>query len=390
MPRPHARRLPVAPLYDPQFEHDACGIGFVADAGGRNLDRVLPLALGGSGGARPSRGVRGRRRVERRRGVSLPLEPTLLDALAPGRGRRRPRRSSSLFLPRTRRGRRAEPRALVADALAAEGLDDRRLAARARRTRTRSVPRPPATRPDVRPGVRRAAASVRGGAAADLGRRLRTAPRHRPAAPRDRGPRGRARRRLAVPSASCRTIVYKGLVAGGRLADLYPDLGAGRSASRTPSSTSATRRTPNRPGGSPSHSARSPTTARSTPSAATGSRSAAGPATRSAARARAVAAEPRRRRPAPRRRRLRLAVARRDARAARRDRLGPRARRSSTAMPEALGAPSRAAPPGRDAPPRDRRLPRAVGRTGGDRLLATAAASGRSWTATACDRRPSP
>ena len=29
---------------------------------------------------------------------------------------------------------------------------------------------------------------------------------------------------IAVPSASCRTIVYKGLVAGARLADLYPDL----------------------------------------------------------------------------------------------------------------------------------------------------------------------
>ena len=29
---------------------------------------------------------------------------------------------------------------------------------------------------------------------------------------------------LSVPSASCRTIVYKGLVAGGRLGELYPDL----------------------------------------------------------------------------------------------------------------------------------------------------------------------
>ena len=42
-----ARDAAIAPLYDPAFEHDACGIGFVADAGGRNLDRVLPLALGG-------------------------------------------------------------------------------------------------------------------------------------------------------------------------------------------------------------------------------------------------------------------------------------------------------------------------------------------------------
>ena len=33
------------PLYDPTTEHDACGVGFVADAGGRSRDRVLPLAL---------------------------------------------------------------------------------------------------------------------------------------------------------------------------------------------------------------------------------------------------------------------------------------------------------------------------------------------------------
>ncbi|MGE0453739.1 MAG: glutamate synthase large subunit [Vicinamibacteria bacterium] len=31
---------------DPRFEHDACGVGLVADLGGRSRDRVLPLALG--------------------------------------------------------------------------------------------------------------------------------------------------------------------------------------------------------------------------------------------------------------------------------------------------------------------------------------------------------
>ena len=92
---------------------------------------------------------------------------------------------------------------------------------------------------------------------------------------------------LSVPSASCRTIVYKGLVAGTRLADLYPDLRAPIEV-RTRSSTSATRRTRPRSGGWPSRSARSPTTARSTRSAAIASRSAAGPATRGA---RPIAAE---------------------------------------------------------------------------------------------------
>ena len=41
------RRTVAAPLYDARFEHDACGVGFVADAGGQSRDRVLPLALAG-------------------------------------------------------------------------------------------------------------------------------------------------------------------------------------------------------------------------------------------------------------------------------------------------------------------------------------------------------
>ena len=32
-------------LYDPAFEHDACGVGFVADVQGRAGKEILPLAL---------------------------------------------------------------------------------------------------------------------------------------------------------------------------------------------------------------------------------------------------------------------------------------------------------------------------------------------------------
>ena len=35
------------PLYDPRFEHDACGVGFVADAGGRSAASRPALALAG-------------------------------------------------------------------------------------------------------------------------------------------------------------------------------------------------------------------------------------------------------------------------------------------------------------------------------------------------------
>src|SRR4051812_49716912 len=79
-------RRPAAPLYDPSFEHDACGIGFVADAGGRHLDEVLPLALGGLA-ALAHRGAFGADGASSDgAGISLPLDASVLDALAPGAG----------------------------------------------------------------------------------------------------------------------------------------------------------------------------------------------------------------------------------------------------------------------------------------------------------------
>ena len=32
-------------LYDPKFEHDACGVGFVADIGGHRSGAILEKAL---------------------------------------------------------------------------------------------------------------------------------------------------------------------------------------------------------------------------------------------------------------------------------------------------------------------------------------------------------
>ncbi len=213
LPRP-----PTAPLYDPRFEHDACGIGFVADAGGRNLDRVLPLALAGLAalGHRGAFGADGE--LSDGAGVALPLEPGLLDAIDPGAGVRRPA-VAVIFLPRGR-SRAARARGIVTGALSAEGL---------RVARWRRVPMDiralgaaaAATRPDVVQAIVERPLGGGGGpiADADFERRLVLARRGLEAAARE------ARLDdLSVPSASCRTIVYKGLVAGGRLAELYPDL----------------------------------------------------------------------------------------------------------------------------------------------------------------------
>jgi glutamate synthase domain-containing protein 1 len=91
--RTASRRRPVAaPLYDARFEHDACGVGFVADAGGRSRDRVLPLALAGLA-ALAHRGAFGADgESSDGAGVALPLDGSLLafltdDPALPPRGR---------------------------------------------------------------------------------------------------------------------------------------------------------------------------------------------------------------------------------------------------------------------------------------------------------------
>jgi glutamate synthase (NADPH/NADH) large chain len=122
------RRDRLAPLYDAAFEHDACGIGFVADAGGRRLADVLPLALGGLA-ALAHRGAFGADGASSDgAGVSLPLDPTVIEALAPGSGLAAEGPAVvQLFLPRTGPGARGSgdgsARGLVLAVLAAAGLE---------------------------------------------------------------------------------------------------------------------------------------------------------------------------------------------------------------------------------------------------------------------------
>jgi glutamate synthase domain-containing protein 2/glutamate synthase domain-containing protein 1/glutamate synthase domain-containing protein 3 len=202
------------PLYDRRFEHDACGVGFVADAGGRSRRRVLPLALAGLG----SLGHRGAFAADGASsdgaGVLLPLEQSVLGLIAPNV----PGRPGvvSVFLPRERRGR-ATARRIVAAALAEERLPA---------PRWRPVPVDPAalgseaatTRPEIAQAV---VERPTGLSDARFELRLILARRRMETAARLAGP---SLTGFAVPSASCRSVVYKGLVAGERLAELYPDL----------------------------------------------------------------------------------------------------------------------------------------------------------------------
>src|SRR6187401_2638417 len=221
------RRDTRAPLYDPRFEHDACGVGFVADAGGRNGRRVLPLALGGLA-ALSHRGAFGADgESSDGAGVALPLSRSLLALIAGGDAA--PAADGpgivSLFLPPSR-GAQKRARALVETTFSETGLtiaawrsvpfDVTALGATAADSRPAFahaiVERPSRGADDPRPlsvdAFERSLVVAR--------RRLETAARAA----------GGILAEIAVPSASARTIVYKGLVTGGRLPDLYPDLRA--------------------------------------------------------------------------------------------------------------------------------------------------------------------
>jgi glutamate synthase domain-containing protein 2/glutamate synthase domain-containing protein 1/glutamate synthase domain-containing protein 3 len=219
------RRSAPPPLYDPSTEHDACGVGFVADAGGRSADRVLPLALAGlaSLGHRGAFGADGA--SSDGAGVALPLEPALLRQLTADL---RPRDQAAigrrpavlqLFLPRGR-VRQARSLEIVEAALVEVGLTG---------AASRRVPSDPsvvgpaayASRPDFMQVFVARPVNPGGRPIPDLAfeRRLLLARRRIAGVAVERGLDD-----LAVASASCRTIVYKGLVTGDRLARLFPDL----------------------------------------------------------------------------------------------------------------------------------------------------------------------
>jgi len=218
---PHRNRRPAdPPLYDARYEHDACGVGFVADAYGRSRDRVLPLALAGLA-ALAHRGAFGADgESSDGAGVSFPLDRPVLELLAGERAGARPAIVFA-FLPRGRAGL-VRGRALIERIFAASGMPV---------LAWRKVPTAPsalgaaaaASRPAFAQAIVGRPAGSAGTAIGDAAfeRRLIVARRRVEDAARHEGG---ALAELAIPSASCRTIVYKGLVAGGRLADLYPDL----------------------------------------------------------------------------------------------------------------------------------------------------------------------
>ncbi|HET9220971.1 MAG TPA: glutamate synthase central domain-containing protein, partial [Roseiflexaceae bacterium] len=224
-------RPPRRGLYDPRFEHDACGIGFVARLSGAPSHDILAMALtavgnmahrggvGADGKSGDGAGVLTQipreffARELARLGVSYPVED-----LAVG----------MVFLPHDEQ-QCTSARRLFEQGLAEYGLsllgwravpvDDSALGERAR-----------ATRPTIeqalvgRRGVALDVTSIEGDelhtrTPEEYERALYLARKTIEAAVQELGIEG-----FAIPSLSCRTIVYKGLLVAPMLPQFYPDL----------------------------------------------------------------------------------------------------------------------------------------------------------------------
>ena len=219
--QPAPQRTSNPPLYDERYEHDACGVGFVADGGGRSRARVLPLALAGLAAL----GHRGAFAADGESsdgaGVLLPLDGSVVGLLDPrGVAGDRPAVVSA-FLPRGRvaatRGRELLEAALVAEGLAVAAWRNVPTNLAALGTEARASA----------PGVVQALVARPTGLSGDAFELALICARRRA----ERAARDAGLEAFSISSASPRTVVYKGLVSGGRLPELFPDLRASLSVS---------------------------------------------------------------------------------------------------------------------------------------------------------------
>ena len=207
----------MAGLYDPRFEHDACGIGFVADASGVATRRTVDAALEGLCGVKHRGAVAADARTGDGAGVLLPLPAAFLAGRRDGADAER-LGAAMCFLD----GRddadgdraRVAARSAVEDGLAAQGLA---LAG------WRTVPTVPEALGDIAraamPAIEQALFTRPADLDADAAeRRCYVGRKRTEAACRARGVHA------YFASWSFRTITYKAMSAADQLAAFYPDL----------------------------------------------------------------------------------------------------------------------------------------------------------------------
>jgi glutamate synthase (NADPH/NADH) large chain len=200
-------------LYDPAFEHDACGVAFVADLHGRASHRIIEHALTalhnldhrGAAGAEPSSGDGA--------GITVQVPDGFLRAVVdfdlPARGAYA---VGNAFLP-TDDEQSEDVIALVETIAAEEGLTV--LGWRDLPTVTDSLG--PTAR-SVMPRFRQLFVSGNGEAGLDLDRRVYALRKIAERRARE------AKQELYFPSLSARTLVYKGMLTTDQLGAVFPDL----------------------------------------------------------------------------------------------------------------------------------------------------------------------
>jgi glutamate synthase (ferredoxin) len=208
-----------APLYDPRHEHDACGVGFVADVSGHHHDRTVPMALEALA-ALAHRGARGADDTTGDgAGISIPVSARfrrrILDEAGVAAGPRRRVAIGMCFLPPAAVRQATD---LVEERIAAAGL---------RVAGWRAVPVDgqlvAGRRVGGTPVVAQAIVTSEGRLAGiGFARALALARRSIEAA----GSATAGLEGLAVASLSDATLVYKGLFVGDELGRYYADLGA--------------------------------------------------------------------------------------------------------------------------------------------------------------------
>jgi glutamate synthase (ferredoxin) len=212
-------QTPRRGLYDPRFEHDACGIGFVARLSGAPSHDILRMALDAVGNMAHRGGVDADGKSGDGAGVLTQIPRAFFARELARLGIDYPVENLAVgmvFLPRDD-SQRAEARALIEQGLAQYGLrllawravpvDSSALGARARETE------PAIEQAQIgphAPGSRSPEAYERA---------LYLARKSIEAAARARQLDG-----LAIPSLSSQTIVYKGLLVAPALPDFYADL----------------------------------------------------------------------------------------------------------------------------------------------------------------------
>src|SRR5438093_2929046 len=126
MPDGQLRRPPHAPLYDPRFEHDACGVGFVAESSSGPSGRIIPLALQALAGLTHRGAIAGDAKTGDGAGLAIPLARSLLHRIVAEAGIPvAPDQAIAVgmaFLP-SDVAAQARARQLVETAMADEGLE---------------------------------------------------------------------------------------------------------------------------------------------------------------------------------------------------------------------------------------------------------------------------